>query len=454
MTEDLWRLSATALAARYRVGQLSPVQVAQACLGRADAVNPRINAVVARRDAALLQDAQASRERHLQSAPLSSLDGVPVTIKDNLLTHDLPTTWGTPALRGFVSDQEELAVQRLRAAGALIVGKTNVPEFTLEGVTLNPLHGVTRNPWAPELTPGGSSGGAAAAVAAGIAPLAIGTDGGGSIRRPAAHCGLVGLKPGLGGVPRTHTLPPLLLDFEEVGPLARTVSDARLALAVLRGAAVPRDAPRKLRILAVERIHEHPLDAEIAGSFGQAMQQIAALGHCVDSRPFPLDLRDFDRFWPQVPALALAALFEGRPAWAAAASPRWREIAAEGAALPPGRAAAIQDEVQALRRACEGLFADWDIVATPATAALPWPAQERYPPRIAGREVGPRGHAVFTGWVNAAGLPALALPCRPSAAGLPIGLQLIGARGSEALLLALGEAFEQAAPWEANWPPG
>lgn len=453
MTEALWRLPATALRDGYRAGTLSPLAVAQACLARLERVNPHLNAVVARRDAALLADAQAAQQRHAQGRPLSALDGVPVSIKDNLLTADLPTTWGTPALREHRGEAEELAVRRLRAAGALILGKTNVPEFTLEGVTVNPLFGATRNPWNTALTPGGSSGGAAAAVAAGIGPLALGTDGGGSIRRPAAHCGLVGLKPGLGAVPRLDTLPPLLLDFEEVGPIARSVADTRLLFEVLQGAPVPAAPAGPLRILYVERLQRHPLDPEIAASVGAALRQFASLGHSVMPGPLPLDLTAFDLFWPQVSAIALATLFAQRPDWRAAASPRWRELAASGTALPAGRLQQIQQQVQDLRRACDALFSRWDLVAMPTTAALPWPVEQRYPPRIAGQEVGPRGHAVYTGWANAAGLPALSLPCRPSARGLPIGLQLVGPRAGEALLLALGEAFERQVPWQQRWPP-
>lgn len=452
MTEALWRLPATALQAAYRTGQLSPLALAQACLERLDAVNPQLNAVIARRDAALLADARASQQRHARGEPLSPLDGVPVTVKDNLLTADLPTTWGTPALHDHQSGREELPVQRLRAAGALVLGKTNVAEFTLEGVTVNPLFGATRNPWDLSLTPGGSSGGAAAAVAAGIGPLAIATDGGGSIRRPAAHCGLVGLKPGLGAVPRVDMLPPLLLDFEEVGPIARTVGDARALFEVLHGALAPGAAPDPLRILYVERLQQHPLDPEICASVNAALREFEALGHEITRGPLPVDLGAFDRFWPQVPAIALAALFAQQPEWAAAASPRWREQAAIGAELPASRLQEIQDDVQQLRHACDALFARWDLVAMPATAALPWPLEQRHPPRIAGQEVGPRGHAVYTGWVNAAGLPALSLPCAPSAQGLPIGLQLVGPRGTEALLLALGEAFEGRAPWQHRWP--
>ncbi|HZN48041.1 MAG TPA: amidase, partial [Ramlibacter sp.] len=231
----LWQLSATELQRRYRDGSLTPLAVAQACLARLEAVNPRLNAVVARRDPQFMQEAEAATERYVRGTPLSPLDGIPLSVKDSLYTADQPTTWGCPALRAHATGQDELSVGRARAAGALIIGKTNVPEFALEGYTGNPVFGVTRNPWNLELTPGGSTGGGVAAVAAGITPLAIGQDGGGSIRRPASHTGLVGLKPSLSAVPREHVLPSLLLDFEVIGPLARSVADARLLFNVMRG---------------------------------------------------------------------------------------------------------------------------------------------------------------------------------------------------------------------------
>ncbi len=237
MSKDLWRLPATELQRRFREGTLSPVEALASCLARLEEVNPAINAVIARRDSSARAEAQASERRYAQGRPLSALDGIPLTVKDSLFTHDLPTTWGTPALREYRHGHDELAVGRARAGGALIIGKTNVPEFALEGYTDNPIFGVTGNPWNTQLTPGGSSGGAVAAVASGIAPLAIGQDGGGSIRRPAAHTGLVGLKPSLSAVPREHVLPSLLLDFEVIGPLARTVADARLLFDVMRGPA-------------------------------------------------------------------------------------------------------------------------------------------------------------------------------------------------------------------------
>lgn len=486
---ELWRLSASELQRRYRDGSLTPLEVAQACLARLEAVNPKINAVVARRDGPFMQDAEASTERFARGAPLSPADGIPLSVKDSLYTRDLPTTWGCPALRHHATGEDEFGVARARAAGALIIGKTNVPEFALEGYTGNPIFGVTRNPWNLALTPGGSSGGAVAAVAAGITPLAIGQDGGGSIRRPASHTGLVGLKPTLSAVPREHVLPSLLLDFEVIGPLARTVADARMLFEVMRGpaqvdrsslaaayassqachaghdaaasAAPDRPQPRsrlrtgtasELRILYVERFGTAPLDPQIAASVGRAVQRLADLGHQVRKGALPLDLDFYAEAWPQIGQIGLAQIFDRHPDWAGQASPKYLEMAEKGRALPAARLWQILEQVKRLRRDSVALFEATDVIVLPSAAALPWKAEDAYPSRIDGQEVGPRGHAVYTGWVNAAGLPGLALPCEPSRDGLPIGMQCIGPYGSDDALLDLGAAYEAEWPWSERWP--
>ncbi|WP_395059170.1 amidase [Polaromonas sp.] len=461
----LWRLSAVELQRRFRGRSLTPLEVAQACLARLEAVNPQLNAVIARRDTLFLEEARASTVRHARGQPLSALDGIPLTVKDSLFTADLPTTWGTAALRHAQSPHDELAVARARAAGALIIGKTNVPEFALEGYTANPLFGVTRNPWDLRLTPGGSSGGAVAAVASGIAPLAIGQDGGGSIRRPAAHAGVVGLKPTLSAVPREYVLPSLLLDFEVIGPLARSVADARLLFEAMRGPssvdrsslaaayAAAQPLPKgPLRILYVERLGNAPLDPQVAASVGRAVGQFAALGHRVDAGPLPLDLDFFSEAWPQVGQIGLARMFEANPTWEAQASQKYRDMAESGRRLPAARLWQILAHVAQLRREVAAVFTELDVIVMPAVAALPWAAEQAYPTHIDGQEVGPRGHAIYTGWVNAAGLPGLALPCQPSVEGLPIGMQLIGAYGADELLLDLGAAYEALAPWGGRWP--
>jgi aspartyl-tRNA(Asn)/glutamyl-tRNA(Gln) amidotransferase subunit A len=461
VSQPLWQHGAVALAAAYRDGRLSPPAVLEACLARLDAVNPVLNAVVSQRRVAVRDEARHSAERHVRGAALSPLDGVPVLLKDNLPTADLPTTWGSAGLADFRPAQDELAVARLRAAGALIVGKTNVPEFTLEGHTHNPLFGSTRNPFDPALTPGGSSGGSVAAVAAGIVPLALGTDGGGSTRRPASHTGLVGFKPSIGAIAREHNLPPLLLDFEVVGPIARSVADVRLLFETLHGPhggdrasrALPPPGPLPAagRVLYVPRLGDAPVDPQVAASCHAAVRRLQALGHAVEEGPLPLDLAFMTERWPLVGQIGLAWLFRQQPAWHAGASPAFRALAEAGAAQPAAVLWDLLEQVAALRRAADALFEQVDWVVTPATAALPWPAAQPFPAQIDGQAVGPRGHAVFTGWVNAAGLPAIALPTAPSAEGLPIGVQLIAGFGRDHALLDLAAAFEASGPaW--RWP--
>jgi len=466
MSEPLWKISARELADSYRTGRLTPTAVAEACLERLRNVNPQINAVVARRDDTFLSEAETSTRRFLAGKPLSPLDGIPISVKDSLYTIDQPTSWGTRALRNHSIGEDELAVGRVRAAGAPLLGKTNVPEFALEGYTDNPLFGPTGNPWNLALTPGGSSGGAVAAVAAGIGPLAIAQDGGGSIRRPVSHTGLVGLKPSLSSVPREHALPTLLLDFEIIGPVARTVSDVRMLFEVMRGpAATDRlslaaaqaatcDEPirRPLRILYVERLGDAPLDPQIADSVANGVSKLAALGHDVRVGCAPCSLDFLSRHWSSIGQIGLASMFDQHPDWELQASGKYQDMAEHGRRLPASLLWQILDEVRQLRRKCVAIFNEVDVIAMPSAAALPWPKSEAFPKYIDGIEVGPRGHAIYTGWVNAAGLPALAVPCAPSLEGLPIGMQLIGPYGGDERLLDLGEAYEATSPWAYRWP--
>lgn len=465
MTDDAaWRLTATEMLAHFRAGTLTPSAALESCLARLAQVQPVLNAFVAERRAAARAEAEASGERWRAGRPCGALDGVPLAVKDNLPTADLSTTWGSAALAGHRTGVDELAVARARAAGALIVGKTNVPEFTLEGYTSNRLHGTTRNPWDPRLTPGGSSGGSVAAVAAGVVPLALGTDGGGSIRRPVSHTGLVGFKPSIGTIARENALPQLLLDFEVVGPIARTVPDARLLFQAMRGpspgdrrsfaaAAARRPLPDRLRVVYAARIGDAPVDPQIAASCRAAALRLAELGHEVVEGELPLDVSAVVAQWPQVGQVGLAALFERHPGWRTGAADKYLEMAAQGAAIPAAALWNLLEAVERLRGDAARLFTQVDLIVTPSAAALPWPAEQAYPPVIAGRAVGPRGHAVYTGWVNAAGLPALAVPAAPSSESLPIGLQFIGDYGSDDALLELGAAFEAHAPWADRRPP-
>lgn len=465
--DALWRQSATDLAKGFRARSIDPETALESILARRTAVDPVLNAVVTIDPDGARDAARESAARWRAGRPLSPIDGVPVTIKDNIPVAGLRSTWGSLLYENFVPQLDELPVARLRAAGVVIVGKTNVPEFTLQGFTDNRLFGVTRNPWAPALTPGGSSGGAVAAVAAGIAPVAIGTDGGGSIRRPASHTGLVGLKPSIGRVPRADGFPAMLLDFEVIGPIARRVDDLIAFMRVMSDAYacdplslsfagkpfdVPEIAPR-CRILYVPRFGESPVDPQISEVVATAAARLAALGHQVEeSEDFDLADGVNQIAWPVISQTGLGWLMERHAGRESELSAPLLAMLEAARALPATRYLAALDEVALLRRRFAGLFERIDLVMTPTAAALPWPAQDVYPPRIDGREAGPRAHAIFTAFVNAAGLPAITVPADPSAEGLPIGFQLIGRPGSDGLLCGLAREFEAAHPWASRWP--
>ena len=253
--KPFWSEPATELASLYRVGAATPTAMLESVLGRIEDVNPRINALVTLDVAGAREAAAAASQRWRNGTPLGSLDGVPLTVKDNLFVRGLRATWGSLLFAEHVAPQDDLPVARLRAAGAVIVGKTNTPELALAGYTDNRLFGATGNPWAPTLTPGGSSGGAVAGVSAGFGPLAVATDAGGSIRRPSGHTGVAGLKPGVGRVPRRYGFPPLAQDLQVIGLVARAIADLQLAFAAISTTQPERrDAPpagRSLRIGAI-----------------------------------------------------------------------------------------------------------------------------------------------------------------------------------------------------------
>ena len=449
-------LGASELSAFFATGELSPIDAVEAALARIERMNPVLNAVVTLDCEGARASARASSERWANQAALGPLDGVPVTIKDNLLVAGMRATWGSRLYADFVPDADELPVARLRAAGAVILGKTNVPELTLQGYTDNQLFGPSRNPFNPALTPGGSSGGAVASVASGMAPLALGTDGGGSIRRPASHTGLFGLKPTIGRVARADGFPAILHDFEVVGPIARNLDDIELAMSVLAGPDLrdsaslawpiwrrPRatKSPEKQRILFISQFEASPVDPEVGASVDQAVQTFEDLGHCVESGSLDFAVDKLARIFAVVPQAGVAWLLRASGKDPQQLTPAIRAIAHDGAASTAAEYVEVLALANELKRALAATFERFDAVLTPAAAALPWPADRSHPEEIDGLPVGPRGHAVFTSFANISGCPGLALPCAPSRSGLPIGLQLVGPWGSDEELVSLGRSL-------------
>ncbi len=460
MSREYWKLGAAGLSAAYLAGDASPTAVIAELKHRIARLDKTLNAYVALTPD-LDEQAEESAARIAAGSARSPLEGVPVAIKDSLSMAGLPAAWGSAAFAEDVRQTDEIPVARLRAAGAILVGKTNCPEFALEGYTGNATFGVTGNPWNPALTPGGSSGGSVAAVAAGLAVVAIGTDGGGSIRRPAGHTGLYGLKPGIGTVARGGGLPQILMDFEVLGPVARSVEDLRLLFDILAGPdradpvsrlLRPESGVAKgLRILYVERFGDDPCDPAIRASVAAAADTLEGLGHTVIRGALPLDLSEISAFWARFGQIGLAHLRKRLPEVAQKAAPKYLAVADEGDAVPAPALFAAIEAVRRLRSEMSQLMGDWDLIMTPTAAAQPWPAGKTYPEVIDGQQVGPRGHAIYTGWVNAAGHPAIAVPAAPDANGLPIGYQLIGDLGSEQMLLHLATEVEARGPgW--RWP--
>ncbi|WP_431281336.1 amidase [Humitalea sp. 24SJ18S-53] len=454
MTDDTWRLSATELAARFRARTLTPSAALRAVLDRVSAANDKVNAFATLDEAGATAAAAAADARFAAGAPLSPMDGVPVSVKDNIPVAGLRCAWGSELYLDNVPDADETPVARLRAAGAVILGKTNVSEFTLgRGNVDTKSFGTTRNPWNTALTPGASTGGGAAAVASGFGPVTLGTDGGGSIRRPASHCGLVGLKPTTGRVARRNGLPIILDDAEVIGPIARTVDDLAATLSIIQGPldedrlsiGIPgpheEPAPRPLRILYVPQFGQWPVDEPVATSCAAAARALAALGHTVEVGTLPVDIDLFEKNWPTFTAGGLAWVLRGQD-WRGKIGAIYEEMAERGAALTAadyieGLAAFREVQAQFARA-----FRQWDVIVTPSAGTLPWDATKFGIPH----------HRAFTGIVNAGGLPGMNVPCEPSAEGLPIGIQLVGAHGADWLLVALARQFEAAHPWAHRWP--
>ncbi|MCX8997157.1 amidase [Rhizobiaceae bacterium BDR2-2] len=465
MKDSIYRLNLRQLGAALREGSLSSIAVLEHYLERIGRLDGELNCLVHLDAEGARAAARQADERFATGKPLGPLDGIPVAIKDNLLVADMPCVWGTKLYRDYIAAEDELPVRLLRQAGAVIVGKTNVPEFTLRGFTGNAVFGSTGNPWNPALTPGGSSGGSVAAVAAGLVPYSLGTDGGGSIRRPAGYTGIVGLKPSIGRIPRQGGLPPLLADCEVVGPLARTVDDVRLIMSVIgcANSGDPRSfgfpdigaasaTPERKRILFVERFGDAPVDPEIVALCSRAADRFATLGHEVERGPLPLDLASVNAGWPILANTGLAKMAALDARFHELVSVPFSDQAKAGAKLSVTDYLTFIETLDAFRVAAARLFKDFDVVLTPASAAHAWPRDSQFPPVIDGKEAGPRGHAVFTNWVNACGHPGISIPVGRGAGGMPVGLQAVAAFGADDALLDLAGSFEQAYPWADRWP--
>ena len=437
-------------------GQASAVALLEASLAVLDESNGTLNAIVDRVSTTeLIADAQASDDRYCRGRPRGPIDGLPLTVKDNLWVEGMASTWGALGSHHPVAD--EPAITRVREAGGLIIGMTNVPPFALAATTSNSVYGVTRHPLDADLTPGGSSGGAAASVAVGVTPFALATDAGGSVRRPAAYTGTVGFKPSTSAVEASVGFPRTAFDFQVIGTLARSVADCALLSSVLAIDSGPGSlgllsgdtelllsnwgAASRLRILLVD---DPAIVQEEAVS--EAMELTAGLlsraGHHVVREPLPYDVAELDAIWGALIAPGLASAVEVLGVKPDSLPSAMGTLLARGQAMSAVELSRAMQRLLSLRLRARMLWHGADAILSPSAPNFAWPHTDPYPRVIAGVAASPRAAAVYATFANAIGAPAISLPA-PSSGSLPVGVQLTCAPGSDGRLLALAWELEK-----------
>ena len=445
--------------------EISPVELTEACLARIERLNPHLNAFLTVLSDSARQQARAAERELRRKRWRGPLHGIPVALKDNFWTHGVRTTAGSKILGGFVPDRDSRVARQLARAGAILLGKTNMHEFAYGITSENPHYGPVHNPWAHERISGGSSGGSAVSVGVGMAFASVGTDTGGSIRIPAALCGIVGLKPTFGLVSLEGVV-PLAPSFDHAGPLARTVGDACIMLEILAEGYRPsaerpnhrtlrRHRPRRFRLGWPQQYFFERLDTEVRSLVEAGVNQLASLGARVEPVSLPRLERSLDDATNLI--VAEASYYH------------------ESQGYYPTRAAEYGDDVRghlqwghdllavnylrslAGRREVEEdfdrIFGEVDVIVAP-TSPIPAPPIGATDIRVAGeRETTLRAELLrMTRPANLTGLPALSIPCGFTRDGLPVGMQLIGPRWSEARLLAIALAYEEETDWHKRHP--
>jgi Asp-tRNA(Asn)/Glu-tRNA(Gln) amidotransferase A subunit family amidase len=456
--------------------QVSPVELVEASLRQIEAVNPRLNAFLTVAADQALAAAREAEAAVVRGDTLGPLHGVPVSIKDLEPAKGIRCTRGSLVFRDTIADRDEIAVGRLKRAGAIVVGKTNTPEFGRLGTTENRLGDDCRNPWDPALTTGGSSGGAAASVAGGMVPIAQGSDGGGSVRIPSSFCGIFGIKATQGRVPRRAqglaSWHPV--NFSCIGPMTRSVRDAAVMLNVMAGPAgdaehttlpgAPPDFESALKFeggnpLEGMRIALSPdfcgagVGPEIRKQVEDAAAEMERLGAIVEPSEVDLAIDEVWQTYYTITAVKTAHAFG--PMMDRSGDLLTDYVKAD---ITAGRRTTTDRYHRALCelervRACVGaLFERYDLLVTPTTAVAAFPCRKN-PGVIGGRHVNPRwGFYPFTFPFNMAGNPAANVPCGFTGDGKPVGLQLVGRRGDELSVLRASSALEAARPWADRRP--
>lgn len=471
---ELRDLSAGQIAERVKARDLSAREVIDAALERMDAFEPQIHAFCTPAHDLARSNATALDERIAKGETPGPLAGVPIGIKDLVATKDLTTTMGSALYKDFLPEEDDIVVERLKADDAIIIGKTNVPEFGYSGAGHNPVFETSRNPWKLDFTPGGSSSGSAASVACGVTPFAIGTDGGGSVRIPAALCGLYGMKASMGRVPlypgcRDERYPGISSweSIEHIGPISRTVDDAALMLATISGP----DMRDRHSLPRADFDWRAAQDGDLKGlrvaysedwgyaAVEPAVREICRAGVKVFEQDFGCTVEEASPGWDD-PLLAFWSVvaadsdLAGMRAWlpdhAHEMSPHLVDFL-----MRPWTAEDLTSANMARQALCNKMarfMSRYDLLLTPTIAVSGFPVHMQGPEIIEGRMVSPAHWLPFTFPMNMTGQPAASVPAGFTADGLPVGLQIVGRHLDDALVLRASRCFEQARPWTDAWP--
>jgi Asp-tRNA(Asn)/Glu-tRNA(Gln) amidotransferase A subunit family amidase len=466
--DELLKLSLIDLTEMIQKRKTSPVELMEAVLSRVEETNPELNTVVAMREhEALLADARRSEER-VMSGDAQPLEGIPLGVKDLEDVKGLVTSQGSLPFRSQVAEHDSTQVSRLRRAGAIVLGKTNTPEFGHTAITKNLVYGVTRSPWNLERTPGGSSGGSAAALSGCILPLVTASDGGGSIRIPASFTGAFGLKPSFGRVPRGPFKQWSYAGTSVYGPLTKTVEDAALFMDQVVGHSTydPNSLPhpgisylesvRKplsdaLRIGYSPDLGNAVVQSDIASAVEEASREFGKMGHRVERMEGgpPLIGSDWNLISSFENASRLYSLLHEHEedftkAFLDGVKRAWD--------MTPERWGEAAQKRNLVNDWCAEIFNSFDLIITPTVPIDPVPAKGPFPEETEGRQQVPAGVAVFTVPFNQSGHPAATVRIGLSNAGLPMGMQIVGRRYREDLVLQAARAFENERPWHPQWP--
>ena len=453
---EAWQLGAAEVAARVNARNTGAQEVARSVLKRLDAVNPQLNAVI-QQDADWTLSLAREVDRRVAAGEHLPLAGVPLTVKDNIWVQGRRIAQGSLVFKDFTAPTHAWAVQRLLDQGAVIVGITNCSEFACKGVSNNRVYGITRSPWDPRLTPGGSSGGAVSATAAGIGALALATDAGGSTRRPAAHTGLVGMKPTFGLIPCGPGFDEPNFGLSVMGQIGRNVADVALMWQQLLGhshgdwgsqkpasthADLHSPPPRSLRIAwSADLGCGFAIDSDVLARLEALVRQLQADGYTIEQAAplWPDGVREYPLL--KLQQAGLAAL-HGKARDEGLLDP---DIAAQ---IDLGRQHSAEDIARLLilrehiYAAYAAFFDRYDLLLCPTTPTVSWPVEQLGPAEIGGVPAGPRGHAVFTPLFNYAQAPACSVPAG-MVRGLPVGMQIVGRRYGDAGVLEMAAHLER-----------